>query len=657
MRSIGRLLERLLYLVHQNPYSQLRNGRKYQRKVFEELVHRIKVWDAEDGHKDPESGKPISKFEFRRKCGTNFYKVVNSYRLETITLPDGATSERLLHSNGRDENSGWTQVVYDEMVFDAIYECHTNATRHMVLSTTKKEAAKKYYNLTAGLCQIFMKTCPTCSMEEREAALAKPAPTAITFGDTYTACIVNYSSRPTTDPSGVEMTCILVLQDVATKFTVLRPIVEPEAHILAYELSYTFGLIGYPNVFVGEEGTELQSSLVRSIFPKSKHILLKYSRKDIDAIISVVKTIVEDLEQKERDKGSATTNWVQLIPLAMATINDSSHAQVCEVSRKINDLRQLESDIKEVDGGRFTIPEERLSDKARTDGHVDLEGVGFAVMPEEDVGEGEAIFGICCRVLICDECDKITAGICQRIVTIGHDGYYDRFETEKWWDADMVTTFGILKAHELHRDDVMVLDTAQLLPNEVSKMAKAIALPPQITTLLAVVKNEEHLVVLQIKLDHGFTVVYDGIKENSLDIWNNHDENIRGCFQIDQFKNKWEMRKSKDQDLPNYGKIKQTHPHDCGPIAGLVMWSLLDRRAGQSYVVQDEKSSRRRPPSKNLRDWRKNFIAELRLMVGRCVIRGEKCFYRLPKKPPSKKRPAPQMHSDDSDEEYTTTSS
>ena len=179
----------------------------------------------------------------------------------------------------------------------------------------------------------------------------------------------------------------------------------------------------------------------------------------------------------------------------------------------------------------------------------------------------------------------------------------------------------------------MVLDTAQLIPNKVSKMAKTHVLPYNIETLLAVVKNEEHLVVLQIKLEHGTTVAYDGIEKNSADIWKNHDENIRGCFQIDQFKKNWNIRKSDmRKDLPGFGRMEQTHPYDCGPMAGAVMWRLLDCNAGLNYVVKDTNSTRSLIPSLNIKDWRRIIVAELRQMLDRCVLQGDKCVYRLPKK-------------------------
>ena len=60
-----------------------------------ELVNRVNFWDAADGYQDPESGEPISKYEFRRLCGMNFYMVVSLYRLETNILPDGATAEKV----------------------------------------------------------------------------------------------------------------------------------------------------------------------------------------------------------------------------------------------------------------------------------------------------------------------------------------------------------------------------------------------------------------------------------------------------------------------------------------------------------------------------------------------------------------------------------
>ena len=50
--------------------------------------------------------------------------------------------KKLLNRNGSEESDSWTGVVlYDEMVFDAIYECH-KAIGQKTLGPTKAEAAK-----------------------------------------------------------------------------------------------------------------------------------------------------------------------------------------------------------------------------------------------------------------------------------------------------------------------------------------------------------------------------------------------------------------------------------------------------------------------------------------------------------------------------------
>ena len=68
-----------------------------------------------------------------------------------------------------------------------------------------------------------------------------------------------------------------------------------------------------------------------------------------DVITSTMKRILDDLEQNDRENGCAITNWVNLVPCALATINESSHVQVFWVSSKNNTGRELEIGLKEGD--------------------------------------------------------------------------------------------------------------------------------------------------------------------------------------------------------------------------------------------------------------------------------------------------------------------
>ena len=121
---------------------------------------------------------------------------------------------------------------------------------------------------------------------------------------------------------------------------------------------------------------------------KSIDTLFRYSRKGWDVITSVVKRIVDDLEQNERENGCTITKWVNLVPLAMATINEKAHAQVFRVSSKINTGGELEINLKEGNRGLFTGQEENVTEAEEpsdnpmtTDGYMALKNVDTKIQP------------------------------------------------------------------------------------------------------------------------------------------------------------------------------------------------------------------------------------------------------------------------------------
>ena len=93
---------------------------------------------------------------------------------------------------------------------------------------------------------------------------------------------------------------------------------------------------------------------------------------------------------------------------------------------------------------------EQPSDNAMTGGHAyGTRRNRLCYHARKSVAEGDVNVRVFKALLLCKECDKITGGVCKRRLALAKDAHYDHFKEEKW-DADKGTTFGILKAHELH---------------------------------------------------------------------------------------------------------------------------------------------------------------------------------------------------------------
>jgi hypothetical protein len=207
-------------------------------------------------------------------------------------------------------------------------------------------------------------------------------------------------------------------------------------------------------------------------------------------------------------------------------------------------------------------------------------------------------------------------------LAIAENAYYDCFMYGNlWWKADMVSTFGFLKGHEVHRSDMIYVDAGT--PG-ISNRSKVVKLPPTVTSIVTVAMQGRHFAVMQLKLyPDCTTIVYDGMSnhaEHELLKWEQHEAYVMARYGIDRNRSgrKWIIRHYKaGSDFRRRLDITQRNLYDCGPIASRVLWELFC--PGQF----DEMCG-----SKNVEDWRKLCIDELRRMLerhfGNMVVRKRK---------------------------------
>ena len=151
---------------------------------------------------------------------------------------------------------------------------------------------------------------------------------------------------------------------------------------------------------------------------------------------------------------------------------------------------------------------------------------------------------------VCQECDRLTANGKRLATVMEEESYYDSFAVgSHWWTADMIRTFGILKSHEAHREDMIFVDSGTPTKREcrIPGDARSLKLPDTVKHILTVAVKNDHFVVIQVKLEHCTTVVYDGkisvTKGNDLEQWTEHEEYIMSRYGIskEDSKMKWNI--------------------------------------------------------------------------------------------------------------------
>ena len=198
------------------------------KKQYEAIMLRVRYWDVQEGYTDPKTKVQVTQKELWKSCEKSWYNKRLHYRLQNLQSTfDDRPVDHLQYLETR--KSIWRIVLHEEMVFDAIRSCHL-AVGHKKLLKTKEKALSIYYNLTEDLCRIFIDTCPVCNSLTSGAGI--PTLTDGRFRERYTVCTVDYSTRPVKDINGVVLKQLLVLQDKATKLTVLCPIWDIELRVL-----------------------------------------------------------------------------------------------------------------------------------------------------------------------------------------------------------------------------------------------------------------------------------------------------------------------------------------------------------------------------------------------------------------------------------------
>jgi len=214
------------------------------------------------------------------------------------------------------------------------------------------------------------------------------------------------------------------------------------------------------------------------------------------------------------------------------------------------------------------------------------------------------ILGITNRIvnprLVCGICEKFAPS---PLVTVAEESYYKlNYETNRWWCSDMVATFGILMAHNSHRDDVIYMDCGTPTNAEFVNRANRAQLPSSVRAIIAVAHASSHYAVLHLRLDAEKAIVHDGL-HMSVGRWKPHVTYMLARFGISV--DKWEILARTTGDYLDGLQVVQRDGFNCGPIACMVLWKLFQPQNVNLLNV---------PQS----DYRRLVVTELRRLLTVC---------------------------------------
>ena len=168
----------------------------------------------------------------------------------------------------------------------------------------------------------------------------------------------------------------------------------------------------------------------------------------------------------------------------------------------------------------------------------------------------------------CNSCQKYSD---ISLVLICDTAYYEHCKNRKklMWETRLLYAFGLLQLHQAHRDDIYFIDcsTPQQDIAPATKFIKA----RELNKVLTIAHGNTHFVILSFDMKTETVSVYDGYGYD-LHTWDDHCSFIFRKIGV-QGGNKW--KKKLIQQLRGR-EVKQSDGWNCGPIACMVLWGLMN---------------------------------------------------------------------------------
>lgn len=280
----------------------------------------------------------------------NWTKKVNGvpkielYQVEEYYVPGSDEAQyRLLRLFQRPtwNEPKWLICVPQLKVFDAIRECH-DVISHLRQNQTSVRVHETYFNVTEKQVTAFVELCEVCNHQNPVTKTEKGAKKPIlseNFRDRFQVDLIDMRSRPQKDDYGHEMKWIMTVKDHFTQFTVLTALPRKKASHVAFELDKIFGMIGFPNIFHTDNGTEFTAHEILLLLKKYNRSIITVTGRprtprdqgSVENMNKLVKRVIEQLENEDRLNG-IQPNWTNLMGRCMQTINSKRSRERHDVS-------------------------------------------------------------------------------------------------------------------------------------------------------------------------------------------------------------------------------------------------------------------------------------------------------------------------------------
>ena len=189
---------------------------------------------------------------------------------------------------------------------------------------------------------------------------------------------------------------------------------------------------------------------------------------------------------------------------------------------------------------------------------------------------------LCHPKLICLTCTEPSG---PPSVTITEDNYYDTMaQSNIWFTVDMVCTFGILCAHDAHREDIMYTNCPlpTITPKKGNK--KPVVLSPEIKTIMSVVFTSKHFAIMRLCLEEKTAYYYDGLSW-PVNTWSLHTNHVLNKYGLE---GKWKKQVGTGEHGLDGVKIHQDDQSNCGPIACVVLWKFFKPKSVDIHIDPKE---------------------------------------------------------------------
>ena len=177
------------------------------------------------------------------------------------------------------------------------------------------------------------------------------------------------------------------------------------------------------------------------------------------------------------------------------------------------------------------------------------------------------------------------------LLSIGEPAYYqDCIHTSRWWESDLIATFGALKSHEQHRDDVMFIQCLHPNANEPIELSDCVAPPDSVSELICVCFHNSHFALAELNHETQEATVKDGLGY-AVSTWTPHVNYLlrKRLWATDdqEVSVPPHERTVLDWRIAISTELKQHDGYNCGPIACMHLWRKLAPAQCPNFSAHD----------------------------------------------------------------------